>query len=110
MFLLFHAKWISFQNKSFWFIIPSGVSNHVNQLPCTSNFDENNFLRLGFGHCGKSSEECKDELLPYMLPNQPSIVRAAAAIALGMIFIGTKDDDIMTHLVFEVDDVFVDHT
>merc|ERR1719499_1721073 len=52
-------------------------------------------LGLGFAHCGKESQEAKEELEPHLGSEQPPIVRAATAIALGMIFVGSQNDEIM---------------
>merc|ERR1719499_3040254 len=55
-------------------------------------------LGLGFANCGKESEDCKDEVEAHMSPEQPGIVRAAAACALGMIYVGTQNDEIMMNV------------
>jgi len=55
-------------------------------------------LGLGFAHCGKESEECKEELEGHLSAEQPPIVRAATAIALGMIYVGSQNDEIMVQI------------
>jgi len=52
-------------------------------------------LGLGFAHCGKESQDAKEELEPHLGSEQPPMVRAATAIALGMIFVGSQNDEIM---------------
>jgi len=73
--------------------------------PQLENTDPNirvaTILGLGFAHCGKESEECKEELEGHLSADQPPIVRAASAIALGMIFVGSQNDEIMVQ-IFEL--------
>jgi len=52
-------------------------------------------LGLGFAQCGKPTEELKEKLQTFLYHEQPPMIRAAACIALGMVLIGTRDDEIM---------------
>jgi len=58
-------------------------------------------LGLGFAQCGKPTKELKEKLQSFLFHEQPPMIRAAACIALGMVLIGTRDDDVMSS-IFEM--------
>jgi len=59
-------------------------------------------LAIGLGHAGKGQgelgEELREALEPFLDIGQPIIIRAMAALSLGIIFIGSQDESVLVSL------------
>jgi 26S proteasome regulatory subunit N1 len=56
-------------------------------------------LGLGFAYCGKALSNCKEELLVYLKSKQSLAIYVSVIISLGLIFISTKDNEIITTVI-----------